>query len=113
MLTMVESRFLDFLKLPISLTKSRFPSLSPFHTDYFCRALSCNFKIARVNHLRFSRRDIGGVSNMFEVDATQSATKIACVNGALTVDFSNCPISRTSCFFSWRFERLLPSKSLG
>ena len=36
-------------------------------TQYnFCRALSCNFKIARVNHLRFCCRDIAEVSNPFE-----------------------------------------------
>ena len=32
----------------------------------FFRALSCSFKIARVNHLRFCRRDIADLSNMFE-----------------------------------------------
>ena len=32
----------------------------------FCRALSCNVKIAHLNHLRFSRCDIAEVSNMFE-----------------------------------------------
>ena len=35
-------------------------------TGDFCRALSCDFKIARVKHRLFQCRNIAGVSNLFE-----------------------------------------------
>ena len=57
--------------------------------------LSCNFKIARVNQVRFSVRFVAAISQGFrtclKLDATLArqklhrvaATKIACVNGPL------------------------------
>ena len=63
--------------------------LMPVYTGDFCRGnsmqfvagLSCNFKMARGNQVRFSVRFvtaiIAGVSNMFEAWCKFSATKIA------------------------------------
>ena len=48
------------------------------YTGYFCRALSCNFNNAHVNHLRsqcdLSYRDISGVLNLFKTLCNFSAT---------------------------------------
>ena len=41
------------------------------------RALNINFKIARVNYLRFCRRNIAEVRICLKLDATRRATKIA------------------------------------
>ena len=77
--------------------------LRPVYTGDFCRGnsmqflsrLSCNFKIARVNQVRFSVRFVAAISQGFrtclKLDATflrqklhrVAATKIACVNGPL------------------------------
>ena len=77
--------------------------LRPVYTGDFCRVHSkqflwresCNFKIARVNQVRFSVRFVAAISQGFrtclKLDATSArqklhrvaATKIACVNGPL------------------------------
>ena len=83
---------------PAMSPHSRHP-LRPVYTGDFCRATWCNFcralscicNIARVNHLRFYRRDIARVSNVFETwcnserdkSCTSCARKIARVNGPL------------------------------
>ena len=78
-------------------------ALRPVYTGDFCRGnsmqflsrSSCNFKIARVNQMRFSVRFVAAISQGFrtclKLVATLAreklhrvaATKIACVNGPL------------------------------
>ena len=76
----------------------------------FCRALSSNFKIARVSHLLFCRRDISEVSNVM---MTQSVTKIAsnrvtknrlCKGGLKKRNLSNAVITNRRKFVVWKLS---------
>ena len=70
-------------------------TFGPFTQAIFVAATQCNFKIARVNQVRFSVRFVAAISQGFRTclklvttSARQqlhrvAATKIACVNGPL------------------------------